>query len=342
MVNRDLVVDTLRGFACILLVAYHVVGDTSDKGLRIDSGLYRDINDLLIYIRMPLFTFLSGMVYAYRPFSGATGHFIKGKLRRLILPMLILGTVFAVLQSLTSSANDVVENWHLLHIIPVGHFWFIESLFIIFMLLIPLEKLRLFDSLTTFAIILAIVIGIYVSELSFPYFSITGVFYLFPYFLCGMALVRYGLMDRLGRKLGLMLMCIVAALITVDVLEMIYADSTRTFFALTVGVLGCVGLLALRPQFRPLAYVGQYSYTIYLYHVFFTAGSRIFLDKFGVESVHIFFVSGLLMGLAGPIIAEKLFDGTNSSRVLMLGKSTTRISKLWLTRRVRLQNASPG
>lgn len=342
MVNRDLVVDTLRGFACILLVAYHVVGDTPDKGLRIDSGLYRDINDLLIYIRMPLFTFLSGMVYAYRPFSGATGHFIKGKLRRLILPMLILGTLFAVLQSYTASSNHAIEDWHLLHIIPVGHFWFIEALFIIFMLLIPLEKLRLFNSIPGFGVVLAVAVGLYVSDFSFPYFSITGAIYLFPYFLCGMALVRYGLMDRLGRKLGLMLMCIVAALITVDVLEMVFVDSTRTFFALGVGVLGCIGLLALRPQSRALAYVGQYSYTIYLYHVFFTAASRIVLDKFGVESVHMLFVSGLLMGLAGPIITERLFDGTNSSRVLMLGKSTTRTSKLWLTRRVRLQSASPS
>jgi uncharacterized membrane protein len=36
--KRNLEVDTVRGIACILLVLFHVVGDTPAVGLRIPEG----------------------------------------------------------------------------------------------------------------------------------------------------------------------------------------------------------------------------------------------------------------------------------------------------------------
>ena len=36
--KRSLEVDTLRGIACVLLVLFHVVGDTPAMGLRIPEG----------------------------------------------------------------------------------------------------------------------------------------------------------------------------------------------------------------------------------------------------------------------------------------------------------------
>src|SRR5690606_6901179 len=128
------------------LVSVHVVGIDPQAGLRVADGFMRYFNDALAYIRMPLFTFLSGVVYAYRPFGGDAGQFVAGKCRRLLLPMLVVGTLFAVAQTYTPGANDAVENWRLLHILPVAHFWFIEAIFIIFMIMIPLEILRGFRS----------------------------------------------------------------------------------------------------------------------------------------------------------------------------------------------------
>jgi peptidoglycan/LPS O-acetylase OafA/YrhL len=63
--KRNIPVDTLRGLACILLVAYHVIGVTPESGLRLHDGILKNANELLAYIRMPLFTFLSGFVYAW-------------------------------------------------------------------------------------------------------------------------------------------------------------------------------------------------------------------------------------------------------------------------------------
>ena len=66
--DRNTNLDTLRGLACVLLTFYHVVGLDPASGLRLPlDSHYRAFNDMLAYIRMPLFTILSGVVYAMRP-----------------------------------------------------------------------------------------------------------------------------------------------------------------------------------------------------------------------------------------------------------------------------------
>lgn len=107
--NRQ--IETLRGFACVLLVLYHVIGADPSNGLRVNEGPVRLMNDALAYVRMPLFTFLSGMVYGLRPFGGDTRRFVIGKCRRLLIPMFVVGTLFAVVQALTPGAT--IRGFHL-------------------------------------------------------------------------------------------------------------------------------------------------------------------------------------------------------------------------------------
>jgi uncharacterized membrane protein YcfT len=82
-------IQTLRGLACLLLVLYHVVGDDPGAGLQVQDGMLRWFNDGLAYLRMPLFTFLSGLVCGMRPFHGDSRAFLLGKARRLLVPLLV-------------------------------------------------------------------------------------------------------------------------------------------------------------------------------------------------------------------------------------------------------------
>jgi peptidoglycan/LPS O-acetylase OafA/YrhL len=83
---KDNSINTLRGLACILLVAYHVIGGTPEQGLHIASGFLRVGNDVLAYIRMPLFTFLSGYIYSLKPIGNySSSLFLKSKARRLLI-----------------------------------------------------------------------------------------------------------------------------------------------------------------------------------------------------------------------------------------------------------------
>ncbi|PHR88109.1 MAG: acyltransferase [Moritella sp.] len=319
--SRNLQIDTLRGIACILLVAYHVIGSSASVGLKISDGLYRELNDILAYIRMPLFTFLSGFVYAYRPFTDNPGKFIKGKVRRLLMPMVIVGTLFAVMQAWAPGSNSSTQNWFLLHVIPVGHFWFIEAIFIIFMLIIPLEIIGGISNLRNATIVFCLSIFLYSSNLDIPYFAISGAIYLLPFFLSGVILQRFDFMSEISVKMGVFILIFITLILVLIYTELLVNDSKRTLVSLLIGILGCIGLLSLKFESYFIARIGAYSYTIYLFHVFFTAGSRIVLTKLGYFELNVIIVASLLAGIIGPIILENIFDKYSSTRILLLGKS---------------------
>lgn len=318
--NEKLRIDTLRGIACVLLVFFHVVGSNPNNGLKIDNGFYRDFNDVLGYLRMPLFTFLSGYVYAYRPFQVGATSFLSKKARRLLVPMLIVGTAFALLQSLTPGTNFEGYNWLLLHIKPVAHFWFIEALFLIFILIVMLEKSNAFESLARWVLVLAVASVVYISPLSIDYFSINGFIYLCPYFVLGMGVNRFKLMKRLRKEAIFIMLLGVGLVLSFMYFDVLSADSKRTLLALILGMLGCTGLLGLKLELNFLAMIGAFSYSIYLYHVFFTSFARILINKMSVNpSLEVLVLLGIVAGILGPIVVHKIMANNNTNRVLFLG-----------------------
>ncbi|MBV5298625.1 MAG: acyltransferase [Rhodoferax sp.] len=165
----NLQIETLRGLACLLLVAYHMVGADPGNGLHLEDGPLRWLNDGLAYLRMPLFTFLSGLVYGMRPFAGNSRAFLLGKTRRLLVPMLVVGTVFAVLQANIAGTHAVAMPWYLLHIQPVGHFWFVESLFWVFLVIWALECRQWLQRLPASLGVLAAACVLYLTVRGWPW-----------------------------------------------------------------------------------------------------------------------------------------------------------------------------
>ncbi|MDV7102876.1 acyltransferase [Vibrio sp. TH_r3] len=325
MDNRNLKIDTLRGIACLLLVAYHVIGSSPGNGLKISEGFYRDINDTLAYIRMPLFTFLSGFVYAYRPFSKNIPLFLSKKVRRLIIPMFTVGTIFAVLQMLVPGSNTSIDNWYLLHIKPVAHFWFVESLFLVFILIVFLESLKLLDGFFKCALVIFFMSIIYCSPIGGEYFSFSGFFYLAPFFLLGMSIERYDLLKKIPVKVKLLVVILSITLLACVYFGLIPMYGNRTLFALVLGAVSCCSMLFSELKVSLFARIGAYSYSIYLFHVFFTAGSRIFLFNFNIYNTELVFVLSLFLGVLGPMVTEVILCRFNSTRVFFLGKAPKRI-----------------
>jgi peptidoglycan/LPS O-acetylase OafA/YrhL len=317
--GRNIPVDTLRGLACILLVAYHVIGVSPETGLRVHEGVLKDANELLAYIRMPLFTFLSGFVYSWRPFKSGWKTFVSGKIRRLIVPMLFVGTVFALFQAFTPGTNSSIADWRLLHLKPVAHYWFIESLFLVFLLIIPLEHFRILNNKAGFSAIFLAAAILYVANIGTPWLSITGAVYLLPYFLAGIYCSRFPLQLRHQTAVGYILLAAILLFLLFYGHE--YGGGRRSPNALIIGTIFCTALLFTRMESEFLACIGFYSYSIYLFHVFFTAASRILFTGAGMKNVWALFILGTVLGLVGPIIAELIASRYNASRILLLGKS---------------------
>jgi fucose 4-O-acetylase-like acetyltransferase len=321
--KRNLEVDTLRGIACVLLVLFHVVGDTPSVGLRIPEGHWLQVvNEALAYIRMPLFSFISGYVYAFRPYQGNPLGFVKGKVRRLLLPLITVGTIFAIVQSVTPGANNSVDHWWLLHIVPVGHFWFLEALFIVFLVVVLLEHLKALSTPAGFALIWAVSAVVFDYFSPPNYFAAQGAVYLLPFFLAGLACKRFEISGPAARATAAGVFICAA---TVAMLFPQFSEQGNSIAALGLGV--CSAFLLLRSGWSSprLAYVGSYSFAIYLLHVFFTAASRIVLKKLGVTDTYVLMMAGLAAGLIGPIVSALLISRHAGLNLWLLGASTSRL-----------------
>ncbi len=317
----NLPIETLRGLACLLLVLYHVIGADASLGLRVEDGPVRWLNDGLAYLRMPLFTFLSGLVYGLRPFAGNSRAFLVGKVRRLLIPMLFVGTLFAVLQALIPGTNSAVGPWYLLHIRPVAHFWFLESLFWVFLVIWLLERWNLIREVKGYLLALTLACALYLTVRGWFMLGIEGAIYLMPYFLFGLAFSRFPLKPYLTSawvRWGLLML---AAVAVISMGMPVSNPDRRTVAMLAVGMSLCMLSLSLVRVVPGLAAIGRHSYAIYLFHVFFTAAVRIALNLVHIKLLPIDILLGLAIGLAGPIVLDRIASRFKWPALLLLGKA---------------------
>lgn len=322
-------IQTLRGVACILLVAYHVVGDGVTRGLGVaDASAYRTFSNIFIHLRMPLFTFLSGFVYAYRPVTGAAGGlFARKKLQRLLIPLVVVSTLYFVVQQLAPGTNTKQawgDMWRI-YFFPYNHFWFLQAIILIFAATLALELkgwLRRFDQ---YLAVLAIVLLIhFTADVSPNFFSVRQAFYLAPFFFAGLGANRFHAQLWDGR-LKVALATLFAITFVLHVLAVLhlygapFQQSTPLATALSMG--GIFTLMYWMPGNKPLAWLGGFSFTIYLYHVFFTAGARIALHKLGVHDLDAHFLAGCVIGVMCPVGLELLVRRSRIARRLLLGQS---------------------
>jgi len=317
--------DALRGLACVLLVLFHVIGSDPSNGLRVADGPLRVLNDGLAYLRLPLFTFLSGMVYGLRPFAGDSRAFLGGKARRLLVPMLFVGTLFALAQSFLPATNfsgpgGGDRNWLLLHIEPVAHFWFLESMFWMFLLTWVLESARILAKPWRFAAVGLLAATADLALAGPRWLAIDGAVYLLPYFLGGVAVARFSLVPQLGRTWARAMLIAVAALAIVQLGTPVPNPDRHTLWILLAGMALCALCAGLRLDAPWLARIGTASYAIYLFHVFFTAASRIAMDKAGLAALPLQIGAGLALGLVGPMLIARLAQHSALLRLLLLGQ----------------------
>ena len=95
----------------------------------------------------------------------------------------------------------------------------------------------------------------------------------------------------------------------------------HSVFALVFGLCSCLFLLSLKIKSKLLARIGVYSYSIYLLHVFFTAGTRIVLHAVNVDVLAVLYFSSLTAGVLGPIFVEVVLRRFKFTSMVLLGKT---------------------
>lgn len=325
--SRDAGVETLRGLAVLLMVAGHVIGNDASHGLRVpdDSG-WRYAYFSLTPMRLPLFTAISGFVYAFRPVAaGRWATFMRGKLRRLFVPFLVVGGAFILVQSIAPGVRTrpALGALPTLLIFPYAHFWYLYALAWVFALVGTLDALGLLDGVGGWALAVASSFALWASGLaSTDLLGIGDATFLLPYFLLGLGVRRFGVPG--GRPLALAWLGLGAVGL------LLHQGGWFGWWRLggpwshvgssLVGTATVVALLTYRVAWAPLAAVGTCSYGIYLMHIFGTAGSRVLLGRAGVTSLGALALAGVVAGIALPMALEKAVGDRPWPALLLLGR----------------------
>lgn len=338
--HRDAAVDSLRGIAIVLMVAGHVIGGTSAEGMNVaaESG-WRYSYDLLVDMRMPLFTAISGFVYGFRPLRDRQrfGSFLRGKSRRLLVPLLTVGTVFVVVQALAPGTNSdtTIDGIWRLYVYGLAHFWFLQSIFLIFLVVGVVEAFGLFRDPR--ALVLAIVIAALASMFIrvpavWDVFSLSGFVRLMPFFLLGRFFSVYMRSCHWGGYAVLLATIILLAVRAAVVFEWARLPALiDTAIGVLLGIAAISSLLLFRNRlsWRPLALLGYFSYGIYLLHVFGTAPTRMLLRRFGIDSEPLVFLAALAMGLLVPVLFEVTVGRLRWASWAFLGQRPFRVAPVF-------------
>lgn len=332
--KKDTSIETLRGLAIILVVMGHVIGSAADGGMKVaDDSFLRHLYYTFQYLRMPLFTVISGWVYALWPAqNGQIIDFNIKKIRRLLFPLFLVGGIYYTMQSVIPGTNfsyELKDIWRIL-VFPYTFYWYLQSLFIVFVLISFVDAYGLINKFSRFLVFFIVtlfflLIRDMVIPQEFPnYFGFKGAIYLFPFFVIGIGIKRFK--QQLSNRVFVWL-CAAILIVGLVIQQLIwyqvinYNLSSSGGLGLIIGVTGVVVCLRINFSVKWLVWMGSYAYTIYLFHSFGTSGGRIILHKLGLTFTPIVFFISLALGLFLPILLEEIFKRFGITRLLFLGRS---------------------
>lgn len=327
--ERSASLETLRALACIALVSYHVVGGSSTAGMEVPSEHWlAQINGTFIDMRMPLFSFLSGCVFiSLERLTRSPGHVALSKARRLLVPLLSVGLLFWAVGTVMGQAQPPLIS---LLYMPYAHFWFLQATFIIMTAFVLLHALLPGHSVTLATGLIGVAVLVWVLGLRATpnLFSINQVAYLMPFFMLGYLCAHSRLMVRLKASIPprlailTILMLIGSGYALMSGLVPTMSETSRLALGLIIGIVFCLSLSIIAPSHPALVRLGGYSYTIYLFHVFFTAGSFKVLKALAPSLPDaLVWITGLTAGLFGPIVLHHILLRSRVLATLFLGLS---------------------
>lgn len=330
--DKALNIETLRGIAILFVVMGHVIGSKSTGGMQVDNdSVYRYLYCLFENIRMPLFTVISGWVYSLHPvIKDKLPVFILKKMRRLIFPMIFVGTAYFILQYLTPGTNSksALSSIWKIYVYPYTLFWYLPALFWVFILASLLEVSNLLNSIKKWGIVTFISWGLCFSQVSHiipdsipNLFAFKNALYLMPFFFVGLGLNRFK--DALTEQS--MKYIYLTGLIIGVVLQQTDYFMPLEFYSklrldIIIGMISSAFLISLKITIPFFIWLAQYAYTIYLFHGFGTAGGRILFRKLHIYNDLYIFIGATVIAIVSSIIIEKIFIKWKPTRILFLGK----------------------
>lgn len=311
--ERNILVDKLKGYACFLVLFGHVIMGIRLAGLDIPS-FFEGIELFLWSFHVALFLFLSGVVYKETgEWKGKKTKisFIIHKLVNLGVPYVVFSAIYIAINAFVGEANtkssitDILKIWKT----PVAQYWFLYALFFLFFIWTLLSGYLKNWQITAIVLLIGYVAPLF--NVGFGSFDI--VFYSALAFGVG-TFIDFKRILALHRWIKVLI--ILFHLATSVVLIVFGKIEVAIFkeFMILFGIYSSILFISLLEEVkfisRFLLFVNKYSLQIYLLHTIFTAGIRIILIRINVTEwwIHVILgtVCGLFFSVLASFIAEKL------------------------------------
>lgn len=323
---RHLPIETVRAIAILVLVSFHVIGGPeAGRGLGLQAPHpLRYYADLLIDIRMPLFAFIAGAVYALRPVRvEKLGSFLVGKFRRLALPGITAITLFVIMAKIMNTPDGAINHPLDPYFRHYAIYWFLQAMLVIFLVYGTLDILSHGRVLLPALIVSALAVAMgYAFKTDIM--GMNRLTQLLFYFLFGIFFIREFSFMSENRRIVLVVALAAMALglaMNIQVLMQTGAFSAQRLDlqSLLFGAGACVSAFLLLPRLGWLQWLGAYSLTIYLYHIFATSAARRGMEAAGLSSPWLQLLIGTCAGIALPVLLQIMAKRWGVTRLLVLG-----------------------
>ncbi len=322
--KTDWSIETIRGFTILLLVGYHAVGAAVLSGDAVPYSPFHHFAFTVDAVIMPWFAVVAGFVYAIKPVKpGQAKQFLANKSKRLLVPLVVMVTLTYLMKVFLPGVTAPLplhDIWKA-YVFSFEHFWFLQALFWVFVVICGLEAASLMKTPLSWAAVTVASLAIPIVVRAPDILSLWGAVYLMPFFLLGCGVRRFPKLLFHPLTLGVAgVMCLAAAVAQQMMwFGRISGDASRGgLMAVALGLSSSILLLRFRRPIRWLSVLGVYSYSIYLMHGFGLAVAKRLADHLsGGMDVQVWIKIGCALLL--PIGAQMIISQWKWPRRLALG-----------------------
>ena len=328
--KREVWLDYLRAFACILVTVGHLLKSLEEASIIKDCMLVSLFVQMIYHFHVNIFFFCSGYLFQKSYSTGVGQSGIVRKFIRcidLVVPYVVFSAITYVIKVvLGSDVNSPIEN-SLIGILlnkPINQMWYLYALIMI-MMLTPVIK-----SGKMAYIIFCLAFGVKV-VLNIGNCAIEPVRYLFGneiWFVLGM-LWNYKKIEL--NKVVSVICGILFILLALYEYKFGITNVWFNFILTFIGLFASIGIVwRMTHEREKMTFVwkmlSKYMFQIYLMHTICAAGIRIILMRLENTSIMIHTIMGLIFSFCVPVICAMIAEKTKILNIVFFPSKTILVS----------------